>query len=139
QQTLFPDDVWQLLLWSAQYYHYPVGEVLFHALPTLLRQGKAAEFTPIWQWQVTELGLAVDLNELKRSPKQQQALALLRRRSVYRHQVNELEISESALQALKKKSYIELHPVQPTAEKWQPNFTICGERLRLNSEQATAV
>ncbi len=139
QQTLFPDDVWQLLLWSAQYYHYPIGEVLFHALPTLLRQGKAAEFTPIWQWQVTELDFAVDLNELKRSPKQQQALALLRRRSVYRHQVNELEISESALQALKKKSYIELHPVQPTAEKWQPNFTICGERLRLNSEHTTAV
>lgn len=48
-QPLFPDDVWQLLLWSSQYYHYPIGEVLFHALPTLLRQGKAAEFTPIWQ------------------------------------------------------------------------------------------
>ena len=124
---------------ASQYYHYPIGEVLFHALPTLLRQGKPAEFTPIWQWQVTDEGLAVDLNELKRSPKQQQALALLRRRPVYRHQVNELEISESALQALKKKAYIELHPVQPTSEKWQPNFTVCGERLRLNSEQATAV
>ncbi len=47
--------------------------------------------------------------------------------------------SESALQALKKKAYIELHPVQPTSEKWQPSFTVCGERLRLNSEQATAV
>ncbi|XQX21782.1 primosomal protein N', partial [Providencia alcalifaciens] len=86
-QTLFPDDLWQLLLWSSQYYHYPIGEVLFHAMPTLLRQGKPAEFTPIWQWQVTEEGQAADLNELKRSPKQQQALALLRRRPVYRHQV----------------------------------------------------
>lgn len=63
----------------------------------------------------------------------------MRRRAVYRHQVSELEISESALQALKKKAYIELHPVQPTSEKWQPSFTVCGERLRLNSEQATAV
>ncbi|HHR6038900.1 TPA: primosomal protein N' [Providencia alcalifaciens] len=138
-QTLFPDDLWQLLLWSSQYYHYPIGEVLFHAMPTLLRQGKPAEFTPIWQWQVTEEGQAADLNELKRSPKQQQALALLRRRPVYRHQVGELEISESALQALKKKQYAELHPVQPVAEKWQSQFAVSGERLRLNSEQATAV
>lgn len=138
-ETLFPDDLWQLLLWSAQYYHYPIGEVLFHALPILLRQGKAAEFSPIWQWQVTTLGENADLNELKRSPKQQQALALLRRRPIYRHQVNELELSESALQSLKKKGYIDLHPVQPTAEKWQPQFSVSGERLRLNSEQATAV
>ncbi|MEQ4694157.1 MULTISPECIES: primosomal protein N' [Providencia] len=138
-ETLFPDDLWQLLLWSAQYYHYPIGEVLFHALPILLRQGKAAEFSPIWQWQVTALGESVDLNELKRSPKQQQALALLRRGAIYRHQVNELELSESALQSLKKKDYINLYPVQPIAEKWQSQFSVSGERLRLNSEQATAV
>ncbi|MGO2335595.1 primosomal protein N' [Providencia sp.] len=138
-QTLFPDDLWQLLLWSSQYYHYPIGEVLFHALPTLLRQGKAAEFTPIWQWQVTPQGLSVDLNELKRSPKQQQALAILRRHPVYRHQISELDISDSALPALKKKEYVELHPVQPVTERWQPQFAVCGERLRLNSEQATAV
>ncbi|MEQ5205133.1 DEAD/DEAH box helicase, partial [Providencia rettgeri] len=64
---------------------------------------------------------------------------LLRRRPVYRHQVSELEISETALQALKKKQYAELHPVQPVAEKWQSQFAVSGERLRLNSEQATAV
>ncbi|WP_368885012.1 primosomal protein N' [Providencia vermicola] len=139
KETLFPDDLWQLLLWSVQYYHYPIGEVLFHALPILLRQGKAAEFSPIWQWQITPQGSALDLNELKRSPKQQQALALLRRRSVYRHQVAELELSESALQSLKKKEYIELYPVQPITEKWQSQFAVSGERLRLNSEQATAV
>ncbi|EKT61238.1 primosomal protein N' [Providencia sneebia] len=138
-ETLFPDDLWQLLLWSAKYYHYPIGEVLFHALPILLRQGKAAEFSPIWQWQVTPLGLETDINALKRSPKQQQALAVLRRNAIYRHQVNELELSESALQALKKKEFVELHPVQPVTEKWQPNFYVKGERLKLNSEQATAV
>lgn len=43
-ETLFPDDLWQLLLWSAQYYHYPIGEVLFHALPILLRQGNRLNF-----------------------------------------------------------------------------------------------
>lgn len=138
-ETLFPDDLWQLLLWSAQYYHYPIGEVLFHALPILLRQGKPAEFSPIWQWQATPLGQECDLNTLKGAPKQQQALALLRRRPVYRHQVSELELSENTLRTLKKKDYIKLYPVQPVTEKWQSQFAVCGERLRLNSEQATAV
>lgn len=103
QATLFPDDLWQLLLWSSQYYHYPIGEVLFHAMPTLLRQGKPAEFSPIWQWQITEQGKAVDITTLKRSPKQQQALAQLLRQPIYRHQVSEFELSETALQSLKKK------------------------------------
>ncbi|EPQ9013157.1 TPA: primosomal protein N' [Providencia stuartii] len=138
-ETLFPDDLLQLLLWSAQYYHYPIGEVLFHALPILLRQGKPAEFSPIWQWQATPLGQECDLNTLKGAPKQQQALALLLRRPVYRHQVSELELSENTLRTLKKKDYIELYPVQPVTEKWQSQFAVCGERLRLNSEQATAV
>jgi primosomal protein N' (replication factor Y) (superfamily II helicase) len=33
-----------LCKWSSNYYHHPIGEVLFNALPKLLRQGKPAEF-----------------------------------------------------------------------------------------------
>jgi primosomal protein N' (replication factor Y) len=56
----------------------PIGDVLFHALPIMLRQGKPASATPLWYWFATEQGQAVDINSLKRSPKQQQALAALR-------------------------------------------------------------
>ncbi|CDL79286.1 primosomal protein N' [Xenorhabdus cabanillasii] len=139
ESPLFSEDLWQLLQWSACYYHYPLGEVLFHAIPVLLRQGKPAEFSPLWQWQVTETGSALPLEQLKRSAKQQQALAKLRQTSIYRHQVSELELSESALQSLKKKGLIDLHPVQPKTENWHEHFRIIGERLKLNTEQAAAV
>jgi primosomal protein N' (replication factor Y) len=66
------------VLWAAEYYHHPIGDVLFHALPILLRQGKSASHAPMWYWFATEQGQAVDINSLKRSPKQQQALAALR-------------------------------------------------------------
>ncbi|CDH18302.1 primosomal protein N' (factor Y) directs replication fork assembly at D-loops, ATP-dependent [Xenorhabdus bovienii str. kraussei Quebec] len=138
-QPLFPDDLWQLLQWSACYYHYPLGEVLFHAMPVLLRQGKPAEFTPLWQWQVTEAGHEFPLEQLKRSVKQQQALASLRLKPIYRHQISELAFSESALQSLKKKALIDLHPIQPEAKNWHEQFQIIGERLQLNTEQASAV
>lgn len=39
-QPILPDDVYKLCQWSADYYHYSLGEVLACALPTLLRKGK---------------------------------------------------------------------------------------------------
>lgn len=48
--------LWRILRWASDYYHYPIGEVLFHALPILLRQGKPAEAAPLWQWFATEEG-----------------------------------------------------------------------------------
>ena len=74
-EPVYTPSVWKLLLWAAEYYHHPIGDVLFHALPIMLRQGKPASAAPLWYWFATEQGLAVDLNALKRSPKQQQALA----------------------------------------------------------------
>ncbi|PUW00622.1 primosomal protein N', partial [Cronobacter sakazakii] len=41
-ESLSPPVLWRMLLWAADYYHHPIGEVLFHALPVLLRQGKPA-------------------------------------------------------------------------------------------------
>ncbi len=43
QSSLFPDDVYQLCQWSADYYHYALGEVLMGALPAVLRKGKSTE------------------------------------------------------------------------------------------------
>lgn len=91
-EPVFSGTVWRLLMWAAEYYHHPIGDVLFHALPILLRQGKPASATPLWYWFATEQGQAVDLNGLKRSPKQQQALAALRQGKIWRHQVSETGI-----------------------------------------------
>jgi len=47
-----------LLRWAADYYHHPLGDVLFSAMPKLLRLGKAAvrEETV---WRLTDAGRAV--------------------------------------------------------------------------------
>lgn len=38
-EPVFSSSVWRLLLWAADYYHHPIGDVLFHALPIMLRRG----------------------------------------------------------------------------------------------------
>ncbi|PLO69820.1 primosomal protein N', partial [Klebsiella michiganensis] len=138
-EPVFSASVWRLLLWAADYYHHPIGDVLFHALPIVLRQGKPASAAPMWYWFATEQGQAVDINSLKRSPKQQHALAALRQGKIWRHQVAELEFNDAALQALRGKGLAELASEAPAIADWRTGFSVPGERLRLNTEQATAV
>ncbi len=40
-EPLLDESLLLLLQWAARYYHYPIGEVMFAALPTALRTGKA--------------------------------------------------------------------------------------------------
>ncbi|ALB72323.1 primosomal protein N' [Cronobacter muytjensii] len=137
--SLYPTTLWRMLLWAADYYHHPVGEVLFHALPVLLRQGKPASPAPLWYWFATEEGRAVELNSLKRSPKQQQALAALRHGRLWRHEVAQMAFNDAALQALRTKGLCELGSELPPVADWRGQFSVAGDRLRLNTEQATAV
>ncbi|HIC3081413.1 TPA: primosomal protein N' [Salmonella enterica] len=136
-EPIFSPSIWRLLLWAADYYHHPLGDVLFHALPVLLRQGKPASNAPLWYWFATEEGQAVDINSLKRSAKQQQALAALRQGKIWRYQ--ELDFTDATLQTLRRKGLCELASETPAFTDWREHYAVAGERLRLNTEQATAV
>ncbi len=138
-EPIFSPSIWRLLLWAADYYHHPLGDVLFHALPVLLRQGKPASNAPLWYWFATEEGQAVDINSLKRSAKQQQALAALRQGKIWRYQVAELDFTDATLQTLRRKGLCELASETPAFTDWREHYAVAGERLRLNTEQATAV
>ena len=67
----------QLLRWTADYYHHPLGEVIAAALPKALREGAPAA-AQIECWRATAAGLeALAADAARRSPKQQALLALL--------------------------------------------------------------
>lgn len=139
KESLFSDSLWSLLLWASQYYHYPIGKVLFYALPALLRQGKAATFSPLWQWEITQKGKNFAIKQLKRAPKQQQALTLLQQKPIYHHQIIEYKLSKHALQKLKNRTLIRLLSIQPKVESWHANFYFSTKKRKLNLEQLTAV
>ena len=70
QHPLFNPELLQLLKWSSQYYHHPIGEVIQNALPVKLRQGASTRIKGIRHWQLTPEGEALDTSTLKQAFKQ---------------------------------------------------------------------
>lgn len=133
--SLFDSKLWQFLCWAADYYHYPLGEVLFHAIPILLRQGKPAAITETLVWQLTEQGKSVNSDTLTRSIKQQSLLRLMQAG-------NEIEpghFSAAVFKGLSDKGLIEKHAVIPVTESWQNNISFNPSPFTLNNQQVTAI
>jgi primosomal protein N' (replication factor Y) (superfamily II helicase) len=109
QEPVVPADVLQLCLWSANYYHHPVGMVLEAALPILLRQGKSLAAGAVTHWQITAAGRDSLAVETRRAPKQ---TALLKTLALYplgmtRSELQELQVSASLLKSVNDKELVE--------------------------------
>ncbi len=73
---LNPDDL-ELLLWAADYYQHPVGEVVASALPVRLRKGNAVAVGGVPGWRLSADGKVADPETIKRAPRQVQVLRML--------------------------------------------------------------
>ncbi|MCP4043177.1 MAG: DEAD/DEAH box helicase, partial [Gammaproteobacteria bacterium] len=77
EQPLLPPIHLNLLHWVAGYYHHPIGEVIFSALPALLRKGSPARIRNEQRWQLTPSGMAIDPRSLVRAFRQASLLSCL--------------------------------------------------------------
>ncbi|HEY9017980.1 primosomal protein N' [Thiomicrospira sp.] len=64
----------RFLSWAAHYYHEPIGEVIMAALPKRLRAGEAVSVEGIKQWQRTDLGQTITLDDLAKNAHKQRAI-----------------------------------------------------------------
>ncbi|PKM11050.1 MAG: primosomal protein N' [Gammaproteobacteria bacterium HGW-Gammaproteobacteria-3] len=65
----------ELLLWTARYYHHPLGEVFSTAFPVTLRRGKPALIQAEQYFGLTPEGRTANPDLLMRAPRQQCLLA----------------------------------------------------------------
>ena len=135
---LLPPTLWQLLLWSAHYYQHPLGEVLQHALPVLLRQGEAAQRRPVEGWQLTPQGL--DFTPSKSAERQRQALQLLMDGPLPAADLREVGIDSQVLTKLAAKGVVEKIDTALAQEPWHDHLLLHeADQHQLNTEQALAV
>ncbi len=76
EEPLWDPTTFALLLWAADYYHHPPGEVLFAAMPKLLRGGAAARAHEI-HWRLSAAGRTALAARPRLGSRQQELVALL--------------------------------------------------------------
>lgn len=138
-ESLFNPTLWKLLLWSADYYRHPQGEVLHHALPVLLRQGEPAERKPIPCWQLNH-HTEITESKLKRAPRQLQALELLRDGPLLAAELREQGIDTPVLKQLAAKDLILPFDLHLQAREWLDHLLLHeNDAPYLNTEQAAVL
>jgi len=137
-QPLWPDEMWNLLLWSAQYYQHPLGDVLHTAMPALLRQGRAAEISSEKIWHLTQSGRTA-MAALSRAPRQLSILQRLAHATDGLRQEDllaENSASRDSLKRLQEKDWIRLELRQLSPGPAQRDVEAAPV---LHAEQAAAV
>jgi len=125
----------QLCLWAADYYRHPLGEVYGTLFPRRLRDGKPPQPTGTPGWQLTARGKGLPPAALPGSPRQAQAIELLRQQGVVAQAaLREQGISNSVLRSLQDKQLIEACSISEHLLTPEIN-----EGLTLNAEQAATV
>ena len=135
EKSLLNDKILSLLTWSAQYYQFPIGEVMHSALPTLLRQGKPYNLLAR-MWKVLDLSAE---DKLKRSEKQQAAYKILKLhpQGTQESILNLSGVETATLKAMEKKQIIRCD-LEPQNFKPQP-VQLAQLPLTANEEQKKAI
>ncbi|MXP51451.1 primosomal protein N' [Pantoea sp. SoEX] len=140
KESLFSSSLWKLLQWAANYYHSPLGEVLNHSIPVLLRQGKQINYDFKWLWHITEKGNIFNIDVLKKAPKQQKALILLQQKQIISDCIRKkYDITTKVMQILYSKGICTPKKHYLPLQNWSDNFMIKGKKPILNREQNIAI
>ncbi|MCK5918574.1 MAG: primosomal protein N' [Cocleimonas sp.] len=96
KEPLIEENSLQLLYWASRYYHHPIGDVIFNAIPAPLRKGKTLPLMKVWQLNTKLLEQADSL--LGRAHKQRQ-LWLFFEKSNKNEWLSELQINQGLEQS----------------------------------------
>ncbi len=138
QQPLLGAKMIVFYQWASDYYHYPLGEIVFAALPKPLRLGKVAELKVLEQLALTIAGQKAlqDPAALKRAPRQ---LALLQwlaeRQSASQASVVEAGFTAAQTKPLLEKQLVEKKEIQPL----ESNIAFEKITYQLTDEQQHAI
>ncbi|HZD20344.1 MAG TPA: primosomal protein N' [Burkholderiales bacterium] len=104
-EPLWDPVTFALLGWAADYYHHPLGEVLFAAIPVALRKGGSAQRSEL-AWRMSERGLAALAESPRLGLRQQQLIELIGNDSIANEIIAEAGLG-AALKSLAARGWLE--------------------------------
>lgn len=139
-QPVLSKEIFDLCVWLSDYYHHPLGECFFSALPSAMRN-LASRPTPQIRWRVTEAGKKQAHEHATRSAKQWRIIQLLLTQESGMAQAQLSKVVPqpySALAALAKKTWIERFEDDTRRHDMLPDSTVEPPRYSLNPAQKQA-
>ncbi|WOD08694.1 DEAD/DEAH box helicase [Marinomonas sp. GJ51-6] len=140
ESPVITTELMALCEWDARYYHHPIGDVIFHALPVLLRKGENAEFRTENWWLATPEGQNLPLEQLSRAPRQQDFLRAVQQHpnGLSQHAASVLDLAPAAGKSLEEKGLLRREPrsFNKSGEKHSHQTQVPPT---LNPEQALAI
>lgn len=139
EASLWPEPLYNLLLWCSRFYQYPLGDTFSNALPGALRKGKAAKLRASIEWRLTAQGrdqLAIGFG---RAVKQAKVMHILEPGPLTQHEITAQDINTSVLNTLAQKDWIESIETQPHPVNWGGSVEVVTDKPQLNTEQAIAI
>ncbi|MCG9597853.1 primosomal protein N' [Vibrio sp. Isolate25] len=138
-QPVWSDSLYELLQWCSQFYHYPLGETLFNAMPSALRKGKEADFASLVEWRLTASGREQLMLGSGLTVKRAKVMHRLEVGPVPHQHFLDEEISTSVLKGLNEKGWIESVERKPEIRDWSQQVEADVDKPKLNEEQAVAI
>ncbi|MEM8662348.1 MAG: primosomal protein N', partial [Pseudomonadota bacterium] len=135
EEPLIPPTLVELCTWAVGYYQHPPGEVFSAAFPKTMRDGGANRLEGVPGWSLTDRGLGLPAGALSRSPKQSEALAIVRcEEAVSKTTLMERGISQSIMRELEKKGLVQKCLMPLPVPEFKPS-----PALEPTSEQASVL
>lgn len=137
-----PSPIMKLLNTAANYYLHPIGEVIQHAMPVLMRHAEpiTLEKTQYWRAKDDSLEQALDKLNNKRSPKQTELLRrIFANAKLTWPNLRQLGFSTAQRQALEKKQLIEAYEIDELPFHWADELLNHHDKHTLTHEQAICV
>ena len=114
-EPVVDEDLLRTLQWTSQYYHQPLGEVLWAALPNAVRTGKSLQPNVEMGYCLSEIGRNFDIGNLSRARVQKAIVEILQpaTQPVGRELLSKTGKSwRSAIQQLISKQLVEAQPLK---------------------------
>lgn len=117
-KPLLDSSLLTLLQWASVYYHHPIGEVLFSALPKRLREGR--ELLESFSWHLNCEDISTALTDLKRARLQRELFEQLQPHGLTEAQLTSLYLGKwrKPMQQLAEKGFAERRKITKNTTKY---------------------
>ncbi|HXK00608.1 MAG TPA: primosomal protein N' [Buchnera sp. (in: enterobacteria)] len=132
---IYTDSLWKILKWSSIYYHCSIGYILYSILPVFLKKGKTIMPIELYEWIITKKGKTIDINILKKTPKQYHALFILRQHSIIKNKLKKYNLSSYILKKLQDKELCNIHVTSKRNFNLKKNFLLKNFSFELNQKE----